>query len=192
MVSQQVRCGHDRVERVIHVMHHTGGQLTDCGQAPVAREGRLAGRQRSCPLLDDSLNAIGLGHDTRLQCRTAQRLLVEAALKSTALRYVASEQHRAHHSSGVIVQRSGIDLEHKGVPDRGTVDRQQRTSRHYVGQRAHSGTFQECQRHVVFQAARLLAFPQLSHRARRRLARRGERLCIRAHNATSEVNHANG
>ena len=111
VMPQQVSGRHDRIERVVHIMHHTGGQLTDRCEATLALPILLRRKQRPCTRFHQTFEMLTLVRDLLLPLGLATVAFRQLASELFAIRHVAIEQHDARDFLFVIADRRGKRLD---------------------------------------------------------------------------------
>src|SRR5688572_14181122 len=112
MAVQQIRRSHDRVQRVVDVMHHPGRELTDRREPPFARVPLLDGKQLSRALTNHSLESLGLRRGARVELVDLSSLLFQLSQERESIGDVALDGHRAAHLTQIVVQRIRAHLDH--------------------------------------------------------------------------------
>ena len=74
---EQVRRGHDRIERVVDVVHDAGGELADRGESTFARPRFLQREQLGGALLHHPLETLGFRRHPLVQLGGAPRFFLE-------------------------------------------------------------------------------------------------------------------
>ena len=188
---EQIRRGHDRIERVVHVVHHAGGELADGGEPTLASARFLQREQLLRALLHHPLEALGFRRHALVQACGAPRFFLERLRELRLHRHVAFDGDRAANLSVLVVERVRVDLDDHRRAVGAATDGERLAAHALAAQRARRRVLVHEQARSV-DRARAVELPQLAQR--RRLAGRvvRERLGVRAHRSALGVEHAHG
>ncbi len=165
---EEIRRRHDRIERVVHVVHHAGGELADRGEAPFARARFLEREQlgvRSWTMRSSRSASV----DTRSYSSAVRRASSSSALASCVFTVTSRSTVTAPRIFPVlVVQRIRVDLDDQRRAFGAAAHGERLAAHALAAQRASRGMLVHEEARAV-DRARAVELPELAKR--RRLAR---------------------